>query len=184
MPRRRRDGKRCQQDRGGAPTAWRYVGGMLRVAVSRSRIATRTSRRQVTAIFATAVVLAPVATPPAAAFDLLATHEVTAQFATADGKPMADAEVRVFAPGKPNTPVETGRTDAAGKFVFDADRDGMWSAEARTANEVARVTIRVGRGAARNRWRNPLAVIGALGVLLVVALWYRLRQIGPRRPKR
>ena len=81
---------------------------------------------------------------PARAFDLFATHEVTAQFATADGKPMANATVRVFAPGNPNTVVESGRTDAEGKFVFSADRNGMWSAEARNANEVARVTIRVG----------------------------------------
>ena len=38
----------------------------------------------------------------------------------------------------------TGRTNSQGKFVFEADRDGMWTAEAHTAAEVARVMIRVG----------------------------------------
>ena len=66
------------------------------------------------------------------------------EFATADGKPLADAEVRVFAPGQPGQPALTGRTDSAGKFEFPADEDGLWSAEARTGDEIARVTIRVG----------------------------------------
>jgi hypothetical protein len=144
---------------------------MLRSAARRLRIA------------ATIVVFLLIGARPAAAFDLFATHEVTAQFATADGKPMANAEVRVFAPGEPNIPVETGHTDANGKFVFDADRDGLWSAEARTRSEVARVTIRVGGPSERRGWLNPFAVLGALGLLLVVAFWYRLRRIGPRTPK-
>ena len=72
------------------------------------------------------------AATPAAAFDLFARHQVTVQFATQDGKPMANAEVRVFAPGEPNRPALTGRTDSAGKFEFPADKDGFWSAEARS----------------------------------------------------
>jgi nickel transport protein len=71
---------------------------------------------------------------PSAAFDLFATHEVTVQFATHDGKPMGNAEVQVFAPGDAKAPVITGRTDAEGKFVFDADQDGFWSAEAKGAD--------------------------------------------------
>jgi hypothetical protein len=119
---------------------------------------------------------------PARAFDLFATHEVTAQFATADGKPMADAEVRVFAPGDLQTPVETGRTDAAGKFVFAADRDGMWSAEARTKTEVARVMIRVGGPAQQQPSHvSPFIVIGGLLVLLGLAVWYRILRLRNRR---
>ena len=38
---------------------------------------------------------------PALAFDLFARHQVTVQLATGDGKPMANAEVRVFPPGEP-----------------------------------------------------------------------------------
>ena len=71
-------------------------------------------------------------------------HVVTVKFAIADGAPMVNAEVRVFAPGDPNRPVETGRIDATGKFLFKADRDGIWSAEAHAGSEIARVTVRVG----------------------------------------
>ncbi len=113
---------------------------------------------------------------PACAFDLFTTHEVTAQFATADGKPMSDAAVRVFAPGDLKTPVETGRTDSQGKFVFDADSDGMWTAEAHTSAEVARVMIRVGAGAPQQQQSRlpPAIVIGGLILLVAMGWWYLL----------
>src|ERR1700676_1706460 len=81
---------------------------------------------------------------PALAFDLFARPRGGVQWATADGKPMANAEVRVFAPGEPNRPVLTGHTDSDGKFQFGADRDGWWSAQARLGDEIARATVRVG----------------------------------------
>ena len=90
---------------------------------------------------ALAVVFFAITVPwPALALDLFARHQVTVQFATSDGKPMANAEVRVFAPGESNRPALTGRTDSEGKFEFGADRDGFWSAEARNGDEVARAT--------------------------------------------
>lgn len=125
-----------------------------------------------------------VESPAARAFDLFASHEVTAQFATEDGKPMANAEVKVFAPDNPQTPAETGRTDSDGKFVFPADRDGMWSAEARTQSEVAQVMIRVG-GPAQQQHRGrvpPIVVVGGLIALVAMAWWYRwLRMRNQRR---
>ncbi len=135
-------------------------------------------------IAAAALALLLLAGPPALAFDLFTKHEVTAQFATPDGKPMANAEVRVFAPGEPGKAAATGRTDAAGKFVFGADRDGMWSAEARNADEVARVMIRVG-GDQQSSSRLPLLlIIGALAVLAFAVGWRRLvSQARARRPK-
>jgi len=117
--------------------------------------------------------------------DLFATHEVTAQFAASDGKPMANAEVRVFAPGDLRTPVETGHTDADGKFVFEADRDGMWSAEARTKSEVARVMIRVGgpNNSQPHSRVPPFVVLGGLLLLLALAWWYRMARLrNQRRP--
>ena len=114
---------------------------------------------------------------PRAPSTSLPRHEVTAQFATSDGKPMADAAVRVFSPGDPKTPVETGHTDSQGKFVFGADRDGMWTAEARTSAEVARVMIRVGAGAPQEQQRSrlpPIAVIGAIILLVAMGWWYLL----------
>ena len=118
--------------------------------------------------------LAPVlCNSPAAAFDLFATHTVTVQFASRDGKPLADADVTVFAPGDPKTPVMTGKTDKDGKFEFGTDRDGLWTAEARVAGEVARASIRVGRPNQERKGISPFLVFGALGVLLVIAVWYR-----------
>ncbi len=128
----------------------------------------------------TAFLLAPA---PSAAFDLFATHEVTVQFATQDGKPLANAEVQVFPPGDPKTPVITGRTDAEGKFVFEADRDGFWSAEARGADQVARLMIRVGGGSEQSQsWLSPFLVIGVLAILLALAIWYRVLRARTRRP--
>jgi hypothetical protein len=123
------------------------------------------------------------AATPSVAFDLFATHEVTAQFATPDGKPMANAEVQVFAPGDPKRPVIIGQTDANGKFVFDADRDGFWSAEARSADQVARIMIRVGGETQPQSRVLPFLVIGLLAILLAVAIWYRLLRLRRRRPR-
>jgi hypothetical protein len=111
---------------------------------------------------------------PAAALDFFATHEVTVQFATADGKGMVDAEVSVYAPGDLTHPVKTGKTDKDGKFTFGTDRDGLWTAEAHVAGEVARATIRVGGSDEKQGGAlSPYWVFGALGVLLVVAVWFR-----------
>jgi hypothetical protein len=128
-----------------------------------------------------ALLLAP---SSAVAFDLFATHEVTVQFATQDGKPLANAEVQVFAPGDAKTAVITGRTDAQGKFAFEADQDGFWSAEAKGADQVVRVMIRVGGEAQQPQSRiSPFLVIGVLAVLLALAIWYRLLRARNRRPR-
>jgi hypothetical protein len=119
----------------------------------------------------------------ALAFNLLGMHEVTVQFATQDGKPLANSEVRVFSPGDPKNPVLTGRTDAEGKFAFEADRDGFWSAEASGADQVARVMIRVGGESQAQTWLSPFLVIGVLGILAAIAIWYRLLRARARRPR-
>jgi hypothetical protein len=118
---------------------------------------------------------------PAAALSLFGTREVTAQFATQDGKPMANAEVQVFAPGDPKKPVLTGHTDADGKFAFEADRDGFWSAEAKGADQVARLMIRVGGEAQPQNRFSPFWLIGLLAILLAIAIWYRLLRARSRR---
>src|SRR5215469_10669665 len=94
------------------------------------------------ALLAMAISLLPAST--AFASNFFGTQKVTVQFATADGEPMANAEVTVFAPGDLKTPVETGHADSAGKFVFEPDRDGLWTARARTKGEVVQVMTRVG----------------------------------------
>jgi hypothetical protein len=119
------------------------------------------------------------ATGPAAAQSLFA-RQVTVQFATADGKPIADAEVRVFAPGRQSQPALTGRTDKAGKFEFPADSDGLWSAEARSGSEIARVTVRVG-GAKESEPLSPVWPIGGLLLLLILAFAFRMARARSRR---
>jgi len=124
---------------------------------------------------------------PAAAVDLFARHEVSVEFSTADGKPLADAEVRVFAPGRPGTPALTGRTDKSGKFEFSAQEEGLWSAEARTADEIGRVTVRVGGMTVKDEPLSPIWLVGGLLLLLVLAFSYRLmrarsRRLPPPRP--
>jgi nickel transport protein len=120
---------------------------------------------------------------PAAAFDLFARHQVTVQFATQDGKPMANAEVRVFAPGEPNRPSRTGRTDSEGKFEFPADKDGFWSAEARAGDEIARATVRVGGEQQQSEPLSPYWVLGGLFLLLVLAFALRIARARARRPR-
>jgi hypothetical protein len=136
-------------------------------------------------VFVAVLILITALVPaPSAAFDLFASHEVTVQFATQDGKPLANAEVQVYAPGDAKTAVITGRTDAEGKFVFAADQDGFWSAEAKGADQVARVMIRVGGESQQPQSRiSPFLVIGVLAVLLALAIWYRLLRARNRRPR-
>jgi hypothetical protein len=119
---------------------------------------------------------------PGAAQSLFAEHEVTVEFATADGKPLVNAEVRVFAPGKPDRPALTGRTDSAGRFQFPADRDGFWSAEARDGDEIGRVMVRVGGKGGDQEPLSPLWLVGGLLLLLILAFAYRFARIRARRP--
>jgi hypothetical protein len=121
---------------------------------------------------------------PAAALDLFATHQVTVQFAAADGKPMADADVNVYAPGDPTHVVKTGKTDKDGKFEFGTDRDGLWTAEARAAGEVARATLRVGSDQPSEPV-SPYWLFGGLFVLLIIAVGYRFLRLRARgrRPR-
>jgi hypothetical protein len=118
---------------------------------------------------------------PAGAIDLFARHHVTVEFTTADGKPLANAEVRVFAPGQPNIPARTGRTDSRGKFEFPANEEGFWTAEARAGNEIARTTVRVGTPGQRREPISPLWLIGGLFLLLISAIVVRVALARRRR---
>jgi nickel transport protein len=139
--------------------------------------------KRVLPLTVTLVALLLLTAPPSVAFDLFATHQVTAQFATADGKPMANAEVQVFAPDGSKEPELSGRTDANGKFVFDADRDGFWSAEARSADQVARIMIKVGGETQPQSRISPFLVIGVLAILLAIAIWHRLLRLRRHRTR-
>jgi nickel transport protein len=120
--------------------------------------------------------VAAIAMPsPVEALDLFGTaHEVTVTLEAQDGKPMADAEVRVFAPGQPNRPTTSGRTDSGGKFTFTADRDGFWSAEAKRGDEIARVSIKVGGKETTTEQISPFLLLGLLLLMLGFVIWYRM----------
>jgi hypothetical protein len=121
---------------------------------------------------------------PARAIDLFARHQVSVSFATADGKPLADAEVRVFAPGQPNRPALTGRTDREGRFEFPASDDGFWTAEARSGDEIARATVRVGTPGKKEEPLSEWWLLGGLFVLLILAFTVRIARARSRRRPR
>ena len=131
-----------------------------------------------------AVIALALGTAPAAAVDLFARHQVSVQFATADGTPLTDAEVRVFAPGQPNRPVRTGRTDSKGQFEFPADEEGFWTAEARAGDEIARAIVRVGAPGQKQEPLSPVWLLGGMLVLLVAAFSWRIARARRRRPPR
>lgn len=61
------------------------------------------------------------------------TSAVEIQAAYDSGEPMAIAEVQVFAPDDPNTPVYNGTTDDDGKFSFIPTAPGNWEVAVRQA---------------------------------------------------
>ena len=139
------------------------------------------SARRQAALFI--LLLAALSPPPAMAQSLFARHEVTVDFATPDGKPFADAEVRVFAPDRPDKPALTGKTDSKGHFEFPADRDGFWTAEARQGGEIARVMIKVGGNGGGQEKISPYWLLGGLLLLLLLAFGYRIARIRSRRQR-
>ena len=98
---------------------------------------------------------------------------VDVQFATPDGKPMADAEVQGLRAGQSRDKVAvTGRTDKDGKFSFETDRDGLWTAEARNATEIARAT---GAGRRRRTRASDLAAVALCPARPAYACCWRWR---------
>lgn len=132
-------------------------------------------------VVAAVILLLSLWAPPAVAFDGFAAHEVTVHFAGPDGKAMANAEVQVFAPGQSDRPALTGHTDENGKFEFPANRDGFWSAEARSGGEIAHIMVRVGGG--KKQPLSPVWLLGGLFLLLLLAIGYRIYRARAGRPR-
>jgi hypothetical protein len=95
---------------------------------------------------------------------------------------MAERRVRVYSPA-----IQPDRADQPHRhhreIRLDADRDGLWSAEAGSTDYVARVMIRVGGEAQPQNWLSPFVLVGFLAVLLAIAVWYRLLRARTRGPK-
>ncbi|MDB9525510.1 carboxypeptidase-like regulatory domain-containing protein [Oscillatoria sp. CS-180] len=96
---------------------------------------TRTSRLfQGVGIAAVGFVLTPAwAIAHGAHIQSRATSAVEIQAAYDTGEPMAAAQVQVFAPDDPQSPVFTGTTDEAGHFVFVPNQPGNWEISVRQA---------------------------------------------------
>lgn len=145
--------------------------------------------RAFAALFAVVAAIVLASPPAIAAFDRFARHQVTVQFATQEGKPLADTPVQVFAPGGRPRPDLAGRTNGTGKFEFPADDDGFWIAQAQSGKQVVRVLVRVGGpGQEEQKPLSPYWVLAALFVLLVLAVAFRIlrararaRRLPPRR---
>lgn len=140
-------------------------------------------RRRRQAAAAAWLMLLAILVPDPASSQTLFGRQVEVTLAAQDGKPMADAEVRVFAPSDPNRPVTTGKTDSNGKFYFTANRDGFWTAEARRGDEVARVSVRVTGLEGGNEQISPWWLFGGLLVLLALAIGFRILRARARRPR-
>ena len=66
------------------------------------------------------------------------------EFRFTDGTTMALADAMAFAPGHPNEPSVTGRTDEHGRFSFFPDQDGDWTVEVHDGDaHVARAVVTV-----------------------------------------
>ena len=50
-----------------------------------------------------------------------------------NGQPMAEAQVQVYSPEDPQTPVFTGTTNEEGQFIFVPDQPGDWEVSVRQA---------------------------------------------------
>ena len=141
-------------------------------------------RRQAVVLLYLLGLAAAAVSGPAAAQSLFGGKQVEVTLAARDGKPMAGAAVRVFAPGDLNHAATTGKTDSSGKFYFTADRDGFWTAEARQGDEVARVSVKVSDLEGGTERVPPWLLIGGLLLLLALAIWYRALRVRSRRPPR
>lgn len=106
---------------------------------------------------------------------------VTVAFRYTDGTVMAFAEVWVTTPGPDERLVQTGRTDAAGRFAFVPTSTGTWHVAADDGQghaETARVPVgpelvATSRASALHRWLLFASL--AANIFLAAALWRRRR---------
>ncbi len=72
---------------------------------------------------------------------LTQTVEVQAEYDS--GEPMKNAQVQVFSPANPQSPILKGKTDEAGRFSFAPEGPGNWEVSVRQAGHGAIAVIPV-----------------------------------------
>jgi len=112
----------------------------------------------------------------------LTTGAVAVEFRFTDGTTMALAEAMAFAPGHPNEPSVTGRTDDHGRFSFFPDQDGDWTVEVRDGDgHVARAVVTVADHKVtetRHAFPDWLVAVSLVFNVLAAALLGRRRAAG------
>ena len=109
----------------------------------------------------------------------LATGAVAVEFRYTDGTTMALADAAAFAPGRPNEPSATGKTDEHGRFSFFPDQDGDWTVEVHDGDtHTARAIVTVANHEikeSRHAFPDWLVAISLVFNVLAAALLGRRR---------
>jgi hypothetical protein len=112
----------------------------------------------------------------------LTSGAVAVEFRFTDGTAMALADATAFAPGHPNEPSVTGRTDEHGRFSFFPDQDGDWTVEVRDGDaHVARAVVTVSNNKVvetRHAFPDWLVAVSLVFNVLAAALLGRRRAVG------
>jgi hypothetical protein len=112
---------------------------------------------------------------------ILTSGAVAVEFRFTDGTTMALADATAFAPGHPNEPSVTGRTDEHGRFSFFPDQDGDWTVEVRDGDtHVARAVVTVSDhkvAETRHAFPDWLVAISLVFNVLAAALLGRRRTV-------
>ncbi|MEB3359866.1 MAG: carboxypeptidase-like regulatory domain-containing protein [Synechococcales bacterium] len=97
-------------------------------------------------LLAAGVAIAPRAIAHGTQIEYRTTQALEIQASYDTGKPMADAQVVVYAPDNPAEPWLTGTTDEQGRFVFtpDPSMPGQWDVQVRQAGHGDIVSIPLG----------------------------------------
>ena len=112
----------------------------------------------------------------------LTSGAVAVEFRFTDGTTMALADATAFAPGHPNEPSVTGRTDEHGRFSFFPDQDGDWTVEVHDGDaHVARAVVTVSNNKVvetRHAFPDWLVAVSLVFNVLAAALIGRRRAGG------
>ncbi|MGD1949108.1 MAG: carboxypeptidase-like regulatory domain-containing protein [Leptolyngbyaceae cyanobacterium] len=103
------------------------------------------------------------------------TQTFSVQASYTSGQPMAEAQVIVYSPEKPDEPWTTGQTSEQGEFEFNPDTQGNWEVVIRQAGHGTSVSVPVNTQAAQ-RLEHRLVSTGSTTViasepLTVVQRW-------------